>query len=297
MARCVGGVAALTGMVTLASACGSKTESVREALARDDVAAAKAVASAAECGAKETEGDRAKGCLDALAKALGSKEAFNPANPDQAAAAAVAVVLVRERRGDWVPGGDTWRLAMASAKGAGADALRLAVAIRMGEIAPRLGKRIDDDTEAAALVHEIGTAFPGACATYAKMPLDPAALAAMAPAEHPDHAPCVQKDLSRAGALGAAYGYGVWRALEAATALWKDELRALATGAALMTGKARVSLDGKVRSLDEASKRIALKRVTVPGNTWAQGGGAAMHVDTAAVPSVSASASTSAVPR
>jgi hypothetical protein len=281
----------LFGLVTLASACAKKTESVRDALARDDVSAVKSIASVPECGATETGREHAKGCLDALAKALGSREAFNVSNPDQAAAAAVAVLLVRERRGDWVLGDDTWIMAMKSAKGAGADALRLAVATRMCELAPRLGKKIDDDKEAASLVHDLGTAFPGACATYAAMPLDAAALSAMPPAEHPDHAPCVQKDLARAGSLGVAYGYGVWRALEATTALWNDELRALHAGAALMTGAPRESLDRKLATIDEATARIALKRVTVPGNAWAQGGGATMHIENAAVPSASASAS------
>lgn len=287
VARIVGSMTAL-GALALLGACATKTETVRDALARDDVAAARAVAMSPEC--TEKDADKERGCLAALAKALGSKEAFNPTNPDQAGAAAVAVLLVRERRGDWVSAMDKWILAVSSAKGVGADALRLAMATRMAEIAPRLGKKIDDDTEAAALVRELGTAFPGACPTYAKVPADPAMLDAMAAPEHPDHAPCVQRDLMRARGSGPSYGYGVWRALEAATALWHDERRALAEGASLMTGKPRASLDRKLAIIDDASQRIDTKRVAVPGNAWAHGAGSAMHQESAAIATPSASA-------
>jgi hypothetical protein len=176
---------------------------------------------------------------------------------------------VRERHGEWTTGVEKWRIVAQTAKGAGADALRLAIAMRMAEIAPKLGKSIDDERDAIAIVRAIGTAIPGACATYAALPEDPAAIEKMAAAESPDHAPCVQRDLTRADGPGAAYGFGVWRALEGAIALWKDERRALVDGAALMSGKPRDAMTARLAIIDAATTKIAAKKVTVPGNDWA----------------------------
>jgi hypothetical protein len=44
-------------------------------------------------------------------------------------------------------------------------------------------------------------------------------------------------------------------------ALWKDEARALREGLALMGGKPRASLEGRLAKIDEASAKIELKRV------------------------------------
>jgi hypothetical protein len=253
---------------------------VRDALADGDTQRAMNLVRSPEC----TEpGDMA--CVSALAKALGSKEAYNPNNPDQAGAAAVALILVREKRGYVVPGVDTWMAAIRTASGPGADAVRLAVALRMADIAPRLGKAIDDEREAISIARAIGTAFPGACATYAKLPADPAALEKMPPAEHPDHSPCVQRDLKRSTGAGAAYGSGAFRALAGALALWGEELNALEQGATKMTGKAQDAVTSKLPAIKSATLACKPKRVEVPGNAWAQAAGAAAHDGTAPAPS------------
>ncbi len=241
--------------------CAPKVDSLRDALANGDVAGASSVVSVAKCDTP---------CFSELARAFGSKSDFDPMNPDQGAAAAVAVVLVRERHGEWATGVEKWRIVAQTAKGAGADAMRLAVAMRMVEIAPKLGKAIDDDREAAAIVRAIGTAIPGACATYAALPEDPTAIDKMPPPESPDHAPCVQRDLMRDGAPGAAYGFGVWRALEGAIGLWRDERRALGEGAATMTGKAKDAMTAHLATIDAATAKIATKKVTLPANDWAR---------------------------
>ena len=248
-------------VLSLSAGCTPKVDSLRDALASGDVAAASSVVSVAKCD---------KPCFNDLAKAFGSKGDFDPMNPDQAAAAAVAVVLVRERHGEWAPGVEKWRIVAQTAKGPGADAMRLAVAMRLVEIAPKIGKAIDDDREAAAIVRAIGTAIPGACATYEALPEDPAAIENMPPAESPDHAPCVQRDLMREGGPGAAYGFGVWRALEGAIALWRDERRALGEGAATMTGKSKDAMTGHFATIDAATAKIATKKVTLPANDWAR---------------------------
>jgi len=241
--------------------CKGRVESLRDALAAGDVSAAANVVAVPKCE---------KACLNDLAKALGAKGDFDPMNPDQAAAGAVAIALVRERHGEWAPGVEKWRIVTQSATGAGADALRLAIALRMEEIAPKIGRSIDDEREAIAIVRAIGTAIPGACTTYAALPEDPTAIEKMPPAESPDHAPCVQKDLVRPDGPGAAYGFGAWRALEAAIALWKDEARALADGAKTMTGKPKDALVARLATIDAATAKIATKKMTTPPNDWAK---------------------------
>ncbi len=248
-------------VLSLSAGCAPKVDTLRDALASGDVAAASNVVSVAKCD---------KPCFNELARAFGSKGDFDPMNPDQGAAAAVALVLVRERHGEWAPGVEKWRIVAQTAKGPGADAMRLAVAMRLAEIAPKIGKAIDDDREASAIVRAIGTAVPGACATYAALPEDPAAIEKMPPAESPDHAPCVQRDLMREGGPGAAYGFGVWRALEGAIALWKDERRALGEGATTMTGKSKDAMTAHFATIDAATAKIATKKVTLPANDWAR---------------------------
>lgn len=244
----------------LASGCRSKVGSLRDALIEDDVARAAAVVDAPACADA--------GCFDGIARALGSKNGFQAGDPDQASAAAVAVVLVRDRRGDLVPEADRWIAATTLARGFGADALRLAVAHGMAEMAPRVGKRIDDEAEAARMAHDLAGVLPGACETYVLLGAgDDAALAKLPPNKQPEHSPCVQRDLERKDGPGAAYGTGVWRAAAAIVALWKDEARALRTGLAEADEAVKPALQAKLAVIDAATAKIALKAVVPAGNT------------------------------
>jgi hypothetical protein len=246
----------------LLAACSGKTGTLRDRLAQGDLAGAASVVDTPAC--KEP----IDGCLDDLARAFGAKKPFDAKNPDQADAAAVAVVIVREGRGDWVPRQETWLAAARTAKGSGADALRLAIAAKMAEVAPRLGKKIEDEKEATALVASLGTIFPGACATYAAMGRV-AKLEDMPAEASPDHAPCVQRDLVRHDGPGAAYGYGVWRAAAAATTLWKEYARALREGT--KKSDAAAALERALATIDAATAKLELKKVDAPGRAWSQG--------------------------
>ena len=233
----------------------AKIEAARDALAADDMDAMRdATQGFPLCTEKDVGTDKA--CLVAIANAFGSKNGYNPKPPDQAAAATAALLLVREQRGEWLDGADAWMGAIAGARGAGADALRLATARQMAAAAPVVGKKIDDDTEARTFARTIGPSIPGACPTYAAQ--DDAKL----PVElRPDFSACVQKDLGRKDGPGGTYGRGAWRAAEGALALWRDELAALKQGAPLMTGKARATLDAKIAVIEAATAKAALKRV------------------------------------
>jgi hypothetical protein len=275
----------------LASCNRSRVGDLRDALADGDTQRAMNLVRSPEC---TNVGDTS--CVDQLAKALGSKETFNPNNPDQAGAAAVALILVREKRGDVVPGADTWIAAVRTATGPGADAVRVAIALRMAEIAPKLGKTIDDEREALAIARAIGTAFPGACPAYAKLPGDPGGLDAMAPTDHPDHSPCVQRDLKRSTGAGPGYGFGAFRALAGALSLWGEELNALQQGATKMSGKPKDAVTAKLRGVEDATRACKPKRVVAPGNAWATGSGASAHEGTAPAPSASAAPSAAKPP-
>jgi len=236
--------------------CRSRVARLRAALQDDDVAQADSLAPGPRC-----EDDR---CVDALARAFGSKRGFDLHDPDQASAAAVAVLLVRDRRGDLAGDADRWIAALNIARGEGADALRLAVAHGMAELAPRIGKHIDDDAEATALVHDVAGALPGACPSYrllASTPVDK-----MPPEQRPDHDPCVQRDLERKDGPGARYGFGVWRAAAGVVALWKDEARALRAGLGNAGEGARAEVEKKLAVIEPATAKIDLKKVDAPWN-------------------------------
>jgi hypothetical protein len=235
------GALALTG-------CRSKVAELRDALLDDDATHATSVVDGPEC----TDAS----CLDAIARTLGAKHGFESNDPDQASAAAVAVVLVRDRRGDLVPDADRWIAALTMATGHGADALRLAVARGMAETAPRLGKPLQalDEGEAARLVHDLAGILPGACDTYALLGTTPAS--ALPPAKQPERSQCVQRDLERKDGPGAAYGHGVGRAAAGALALWKDEARALRTGLAYADAVVRPVLEAKLAVIEAATARM-----------------------------------------
>lgn len=205
-------------------------------------------------------GPRDKGCLSDIANALGSKIGFRAPPVDQAAATTAALVLVREGRGDYVVHADTWLTAIKSNKGPGHDALRLATARKMAEVAPRVGRAIDDEKTAADTLAAIASAVPGACPTYQLVGAntEPAKI----PAElNPDHSACVHKDLSRREGMGPSYGEGTFRALEGALALWRETERALRLGLTVCEPAARAVLEKKLAVIEPATQKIASKKV------------------------------------
>lgn len=205
-------------------------------------------------------GPRDKGCLSDIANALGSKIGFRAPPVDQAAAATAALVLVRDGRGDYLAHADTWLAAIKTAKGSGADALRLATARKMAEAAPLVGRAIETDKDAAATLAAIAAAIPGACPTYQLVGAgaDPATLA---PELGPDHAACVHKDLSRREGKGPSYGEGTFRALEGALALWRETERALRLGLAASEPAAKATLETKLATIEAATQKTSTKKV------------------------------------
>jgi hypothetical protein len=238
----------------------AKIEAVRDGLADDDVHSLKDATAQFPVCTEPFVVLPEKGCFQEIATAFGSKSGFNMKPVDQAAAATVALVLVREKRGDWFSGADVWIDSIKNGQGPGPDALRLAAARQMATAAADVGKRAEDDATALGIMRAIGEAIPGACATYAAIGhgVDEKSL----PVEMtPDHSACVQKDLARKEGPGGSYGHGSFRAAEAAVALWKDEAQALHDGLRLMDGKPRATVENALKKIDEASAKISLKKV------------------------------------
>src|SRR5580700_836588 len=134
-------------LVSALGGCKSKVTSVRDALIEDDPDAIAHATTVPEC----TDAT----CLQTLALALGSPKGFDSNNPDQASAAAVALVVARDRRGELVPDELHWTMALREAHGPGADALRLAVAKGMAELAGRVGKPWRDEADAKSVMHDV----------------------------------------------------------------------------------------------------------------------------------------------
>jgi hypothetical protein len=239
--------ASVAGAIALAG-CRSRVGELRDALVEDDAARASKVVATPPCADA--------GCLDGIARALGSKRGFDANDPDQASAAAVALLLVRDRRGDLAPEADRWIAAVTLAKGPGADALRLALARGMAELAPRVGTRWPgEDAALRALVHDVGAALPGSCETYARLGSGPAD--ALPEKLRPERAPCVQRDLERKGGPGAAYGAGTRRAAAAIAALWREEAIALRSGLASADAATRPALAAKLGAIEAATAKMA----------------------------------------
>ncbi|MBS2018019.1 MAG: hypothetical protein JST00_34410 [Deltaproteobacteria bacterium] len=272
-----GAFAVLLASLAALEGCGScsggssnvnKIEAMSAALERDDTAALSGVieklprcedAEPVALGDKQPSPRDSK-CLTDIANALGSKRGFNPSPPDQAAAATAAVMLMREGRGDFVAHLDNWLNAMKNGKGAGADALRLAVAKRMAEVAPKVGKKIEDDATAAGVMKEIVTAIPGACPTYQLLGAgkDPTKLA---PELSSEHSYCVQHDLTRREGPGASYGAGMMRALEGSLAAWRETERALRLGLSNTSPGVKATLENRLKVIEPATQAIATKKL------------------------------------
>ena len=200
------------------------------------------------------------GCLAQIATAVGSKRGFSFQSPDQAAAIATTIVLVRDNRGDWMAHPDSWLTAIKTGKGPGPDALRLAVARKMAEVAPIVGKKLDDEKDQRAAMKAIAQSIPGACPAYWMLGTgaDPKSL----PVEHSsEHAACVQHDLQRREGPGASYGDGVIRALEGSLALWRETERSLRIGLPNTSDSSKLVLDGKMKTIEAATQAIATTKL------------------------------------
>lgn len=241
----------------------ARLENLRDALASgEETRIAEAVDGLPPCEAP-VDGKRA--CLGAIATILGSKDGFLSTGPNQASAGATAVILVRDKHGDWIPEPGTWLASMRAAKGPGADALRLAVAHQMALAAPKLAHKAEEEADARAMMKEIGAAIPGSCATYTDLGtgIDDKTLS---PERTSDHSPCVQRDLGRPGGPGGTYGQGVWRAAMGAATLWREESRILHDGAAQMEGKPKERLLAELAIIDGATGKTAMKTIETPQN-------------------------------
>lgn len=267
------GLCLLSGLVACQKTPESRIKAFRDRLAEGDEAGALArleglprctEASArplpAEGGTPVTPGSGAVEvpCLTEIATALGSKKGYSALDPTSAAGATAAVVLLRERRGDWVPGSTAWFNTFARGTGAGLDALRLASGMSLLRVQGVLGRPTQQDAEAVAFLLAVSEATPGACPTYRM--LGEGKADETLPAElQADHAPCVQKDLMRQGGRGGTYGVGLWRATAAALSLVRDEVRALREGLPLMDQEARRQLEGMLTTLDGALAKAHVK--------------------------------------
>jgi hypothetical protein len=237
----------------------SRIEALRDALAVGSRENALGAVDVPACPDLRTEASLGA-CLETTARAFGAT-AFSAQHPDQASAAAVAFLLFRDHRGALVPKPDTWLEAVAKASGAGADALRLALATSMAEEAPKVGKPIEDEPAARVLAGAVARAIPGACSTYADLGAGKE-IASLLAQDSPDHSPCVQHDLERRDGPGPAYGDGTWRAAAGAAALWRDGAHALTIGFGTTEGSTRRAIQRKLAVIDIATRDLTVRVVS-----------------------------------
>jgi hypothetical protein len=230
----------------------AKIEALRDALVTDEASAIGDATSGYPSCTDPT-------CLPALANAIGSKHGFVASPPDHAAATTVAVVLVRDARGDWLTNADDWLADVRNGKGIGHDVLRLAIARQMANGTSAVGHPLDDDTAARAALLAVVAAVPGACPTYQLVgtSVDPKTIP---PEQSPDHSACVQKDLARREGPGASYGSGTRRAAEGALALWREAERALRLGLPNADTSTQAVVQKKLALIDAATRKIAPAR-------------------------------------
>lgn len=241
-------------------ACKSKMEKLG-----DQIAAGSVEIEAPRCKAKTDTPQ----CLSDATKFFAPDAKFDEVTPDQASASAMAL-LVFDGYGSWSSEPPAWLATAKVGKGAGGDALRLAIGRRLADGVPALGHKLDDDADGRKLLAVIARAIPGACSTYEDLGAgaDPNA---MSPAQSPDHSSCVQKDLVRGDGPGGAYGFGLWRGVAGGLALLKEAVRSLDLGSALMSGTNRATLVAWVNKLKPAVAAIAVKQVDRPvGNAWSE---------------------------
>ena len=174
-------------------------------------------------------------------------------------------MLLRDGRGDWVAHTESWLGSLKTGRGTGPDTLRLAVARKMVEAAPHVGKKLDLEPDAFAAMKAVAGAIPGACPTY--WLLGSGTPNASLAAEHTsEHSACVHKDLQRREGPGGGYGDGTFRALEGSLALWREAERALRIGLPNAAPGAKTVLEGKLKTIEAATQAIATTRLaaTIP---------------------------------
>ena len=233
----------------------AKMNAVREVLLAD---APTFDSELAACSGKSA----ANACLGDLATAVGSKSGFNVTKPDQSAATAVAILLVRDKHGDWVSTPDGWLQVMRKGRGPGADALRLAVTLRLSKTLPAYAKTLTD-ADAAGFLRDVGSALPGSCSTYAALGAgtDDKALPIE---EMSDHSACVQKDLGREGGPGGTYGHGVWRAAAGLLAFVRETVHVVKDGLGTMGGKYKDAVNARLGVVDAALAKVVLVKLEDP---------------------------------
>ena len=235
-----------------------KIDALRDALARDDESVARsAMSDLPSCPdlpptvtLPGEAAPRDRGCLSDIANALGSKRGYVVTPPDQAAAAATAVVLTRDGRGDWIGHVGTWHAALRMGTGSGIDALRLAVSAAMVRAAPSISTAADlDEAPARATMKAVAVSVPGACSTYWLLGTG-AAIASLDPALSPDHSACVQADLGVPSGPGPSWGAGFPRGGEAARAIWRETALALRAGANRAAAPVRPLLEKRLTVIE-----------------------------------------------
>jgi hypothetical protein len=198
-------------------------------------------------------------CLNAMTAALGSQTGYNAKAPDQATCAAAAVFLLRDKRGELAGDSDVWLNTLRSGTGDGVDTLRLAVATRMAEVAPRLATTWEAGPKLTTLLTEVTSAVPGACRPYAML------ARGMKETEMPmlDHwhtSACVHKDMTRRDGPGADYSPdALSRTSAGAIALYQDTVRALRFGLKNANEPTRKFVEKKLESVEQQAQLIKLK--------------------------------------
>ncbi len=267
----------------------AKIDALRKALESDDaVAVASATSGYPACNDAPPEAllttqasARDVSCFAAIANALGSKKGFLPMPADHAATATIAVVLLRDGRGDWVAHAENWLGSLRNGKGSGPDTLRLAVARKMAAAAPVVGRTIETESGARDAMKAVAGAIPGACPTYWLLGSGTEA-AAVATEHSADHAACVQHDLKRREGPGGSYGSGTFRALEGSLALWRETERALRLGVSSAGSSAKPTIEAKLAVIEPATHAIATKKMEATSPDAAVAFLGAMHADAGA---------------
>jgi hypothetical protein len=203
-------------------------------------------------------------CLGPLAKDLGSTKGWSPDKPDQASVGALAVLVARDGHAEWANG--DFLQVMEKGKGAGADALRLAVGLRLSKVLPTYAHALTD-AELTGFFKDISRALPGSCKTYALLG-DGKADATLAIEDMSDHSACVQKDLQLEGGPGGGYGQGPWRAAAALLTHARAAAKAVDVGSALMPAKYKQPASERAKAALDALGKVVLVTVGAPTGNW-----------------------------